>query len=179
MAKRKNIKITDVVTNSVTRDLVDAYTRLGRAAMYHAYGKRGFKHRTRNLRDSYGCAVYVGGKLVEESKRYVGGVFSRDVDPKTLKTGRETLNDWLNNHRFGSKSDDIVLIVIAAMYYAGILENKRGEKTLDKIQVISLARTYIDKHWHEVTQKVYAKHGLATIKPKARVIKGETLKKDE
>jgi hypothetical protein len=156
------------IARGFERDMVKALTTLGYYAMMDAYRKRSFRHRTRNLHDSYASAVYINGVLDESSIRYVGGVLSKVKDPKTRKTGRETVNDYLRSHKFGKTNNEIVLIVIAAMYYSGILENKYH------YVVISPAREYIDSHWGEATAKVYAKYGIKE-KPRARVIKGERL----
>lgn len=166
------------VKDKVTQEIVQALSTLGYYAMMDAYKKHSFTHRTRNLHDSYASAVYVNGKLIESSIRYVGGVLSRKADDKTHKTGRETVNDWLYSHNFGAKSNEIILVVIAAMYYTRILEGgDKGAARLGPGQrfiVISPAREYINKHYWTALYKVYSKYGI-TEKPKAKVIKGETL----
>lgn len=163
----KTISIGTQIKDAFTRDAVKALSTLGYRAMMDAYAKRGFQHRTRNLHDSYGSAVYVDGVLIDSSIRYVGGILSRKVDPKTKKTGRETLEDYFRSHRFGATKHEIVVIVVAAMYYTGILES-RGR------YVITPARDYIDKNWESAMSTVYSKYGIKE-KPKARVIKGERL----
>lgn len=186
------------------QDMVKALSTLGYYAMMDAYKRRGFKHRTRNLHDSYASAVYVRGKLIESSKRYIGASYSRKRDPKTKKTGRETVDDWLHSHSFGQTGDEIVLVVIAAMYYAGILESewqtgkrarlkkkqedkekqkkkkKRKKRNPtgynDRIIVISPARDFINQHYHWFVYEVYKKYGMQNNVPTARIIKGEKLK---
>lgn len=173
------IKLSDGVKKGFEQDMVAALTTLGYYAMMNAYGKHSFTHRTRNLHDSYASAVYVNGRLIDSSIRYVGGVLSRQVDPKTKKTGRETVLEYLHSHRFGAANNEIVLVVIAAMYYAGILEagdkgaGSRGPGA--KYIVISPAREYIDNNYWTAVYKVYDKYGIKD-KPKAKVIKGESLK---
>lgn len=193
------IRLGDGVKKGFEQDMVAALTTLGYYAMMDAYGKAvnptsGWKHRTRNLHDSYASAVYVNGRLIDSSIRFVGGVLSRKTDHVTGKTGRETVLDYLHSHRFGATNNEIVLVVIAAMYYAGILEaggmkrvktgNKEGPKTKlvstsrgpgDKYIVISPAKEYIDKNYWTAVYKVYDKYGIKD-KPKAKVIKGESLK---
>lgn len=164
----KTIGIGAQIKDAFTRDTVQALSTLGYKAMMDAYAKRGFQHRTRNLHDSYGSAVYVDGVLVEKSIRYVGGILSRKVDPKTKKTGRETLEDYFRSHRFGTTNHEIVVIVVAAMYYAGILESQGR-------YVITPARDYIDSNWESVMSSVYSKYGIKE-KPKARVVKGDRLR---
>lgn len=163
----KSISIGGQIRDSFTRDTVKALSTLGYRAMMDAYAKRGFQHRTRNLHDSYGSAVYVDGVLIDSSIRYVGGILSRKVDPKTKKTGRETLDDYFRSHRFGVTNHEIVIIVVAAMYYTGILESQGR-------YVITPARDYIDANWESTMANVYSKYGIKE-KPKARVIRGEKL----
>lgn len=177
------IRLSDGVKKGFEQDMVAALTTLGYYAMMDAYGKHSFTHRTRNLHDSYASAVYVNGNLIESSIRYVGGVVSKEADPVTKKTGRETVNDYLHSHRYGAANNEIVLVVIAAMYYAGILEAGNKAPNPDKAPkgpgeqfiVISPAREYIDKNYWTAVYKVYDKYGIKD-KPKAKVIRGESLK---
>lgn len=164
----KNISFGEAIRDAFTKDSVKALSTLGYRAMMDAYAKRGFQHRTRNLHDSYGSAVYVDGVLIEDSIRYVGGILSRKVDPKTKKTGRETLDDYFRSHRFGATNHEIVVIVVAAMYYAGILESQNR-------YVITPARDYIDANWESAMASVFTKYGIKE-KPKARVVKGDRLR---
>jgi hypothetical protein len=164
----KTISIGGRIRDAFTRDTVQALSTLGYQAMMNAYAKRGFQHRTRNLHDSYGSAVYVDGVLIEESIRYIGGILSRKVDPKTKKTGRETLEDYFHSHRFGVTNHEIVVIVVAAMYYSGILESQGR-------YVITPARDYIDANWENAMASVLSKYGIKE-KPKARVVKGDRLR---
>ena len=175
------IRLGDGVKKGFEQDMVSALTTLGYYAMMHAYGLaiKSWTHRTRNLHDSYASAVYVNGKLIESSVRYVGGVLSRKVDAYTGRSGRETVNDYLRSHHFGEANGEIVLVVIAAMFYAGILE-KGGKGSAsrgpgDRFIVVSPARQYIDQHYWTTVYKVYDKYGL-TEKPKARILRGERLK---
>lgn len=176
------IKLSDGVKKGFEQDMVSALTTLGYYAMLDAYKQRTYKHRTRNLRDSYASAVYLNGRLIESSVKYLRGAPSHKKDRVTGKTGRQTVDDYLHSHRFGDANNDIVLVVIAAMYYAGILEagNKApraGKKPLgpgERYIVISPARAYIDKNYWTAVYKVYDKYGIKQ-KPKAKVIKGEKL----
>lgn len=173
------IRLGDGVKKGFEQDMVSALTTLGYYAMMHAYGLKGFQHRTRNLHDSYASAVYVNGNLIESSIRYVGGALSRKVDHKTKKTGRDTVNQYLHSHRFGATNNEIVLVVVAAMYYAGILEaggsGSASRGPGDKYIVISPAREYINNNYWTAVYKVYDKYGIKD-KPTARVIKGESLR---
>lgn len=150
--------------------MVRALRDLGMAAMVDAYSKARFKNRTFNLHDSYACAVYVGGVIVRSTLHYLGNPLSRKRDRKTRKNGRQTAKDYMESHNFGAQKGEIVLVVIAAMYYAGILEKQHY------IDVITPAREYIDAHWNEAVAPVYAKYGVQE-KPRAKVIKGERLRK--
>lgn len=149
------------------QDMTRALRDLGIVAMNDAYAKKRFTNRTGNLHDSYACAVYVRGDLIKSTVRYLGNPMSKKRDPKTKKNGHQTAHDYLYSHSFKSSKDDIVLVVIAAMYYAGILESRW-------YNVISPAREYLDKHWWTAVYKVYDKYGIKQ-KPTARVIKGERL----
>lgn len=174
------IRLSDGVKKGFEQDMVSALSTLGYYAMMHAYGKRSFEHRTRNLHDSYASAVYVGGRLIESSIKYVGGILSRKVDHNTKMTGRETVNEYLRSRKFGAKNNEIVLVVVAAMYYSGILEaGGKGSAPLgpgDTFLVISPAREYIDKGWWAAVYKVYDKYNIKGDKPIARVMKGDKLK---
>ena len=175
---RKRITIGGEIKNAMQRDMVAALAKLGYFAMMDAYGKHSFTHRSRNLHDSYASAVYVNGELIEDSIRYVGGILSRKIDYTTHKNGRDTVNEYLHSHHFGGKNNEMVLVVIAALFYAGILEagdiNSSGRGPGQKYIVISPARDYIDKYYKSVLSSVYDKYGIKD-KPKARVIKGEKL----
>jgi hypothetical protein len=156
------------IQDEFTKDMVRALSSLGYEAMNDAYAKRAFVNRTGNLHDSYACAVFVDGKIVQSTLRYLDNPMSTKRDAKTNKTGHETAKDYMNSHSFGAKNHEVVLVVIAAMYYAGILEKKYY------FEVISPARSYIDTHWDETLAPVYAKYGIKQ-KPRARVIQGERL----
>lgn len=159
-------------------DVVNALKTLGYYAMLDAYKKREFKHRTRNLHDSYGSAVFVNGRLWLNSKRYLGGIYSRKVDPNTKKTGRETLDEFFNTAKIEGKKDEAVLVVVAAMYYAEYLEDGTygGKYKLlsPPIQVISVAQDYIQKNYWSALYKVYDKYGIKE-PPEKRIIAGRDL----
>jgi hypothetical protein len=173
------IRLSEGVTKGFEQDMVNALSVLGYKAMMDAYKRREFKHRTRNLHDSYGSAVFVKGRLLAKSKRYLGGVFSRAQDPYTHKTGRETLDDYFNNLVVDSKEGEIVLVVVAAMYYADYLESGyygRGKKQRRKKQVISVAQDYIKQNYWSALSSVFKKYGIKE-QPKTRVIAGRRLVK--
>lgn len=151
-----------------TKDMIRALRGLGHKAMNQAYAKKRFKNRTGNLHDSYATAVFVDGIIVQSTLRYLDNPLSTRRDPKTHKTGHETAKDYMSTHSFGKKGE-IVLVVIAAMYYARILEDQKS------IRVISPARSYIDYNWEKTVAPVYAKYGIKT-KPRAVVTRGTSLK---
>lgn len=183
--------------NDFERDMVRALKPLGHAALVHAY-KEGhtdaprirlkgirvptlkagsssdgkWRHRTGNLHDSFASAVFVGGVLVQSSVQYLGGTISKKRDRETNKSGRQTVRDYLQRISFGKKNDEIILVVVAAMWYTYWLE--RGVLT-DKFVVISPAREFIQKNWQRYVEPIYRKYGIKE-KPKARVIKGERVK---
>lgn len=157
------------IEDDFRRDAVRALRKLGIDAMNDAYAKRRFQNRTGNLHDSYASAVFVNGEIVQSTLRYLDNPMSKRRDAHTGKTGHQTAKEYMASHHFGGKNDEIVLVVIAAMFYAGILENKYY------LNVISPARDYINSHWAETMSPVYAKYGIKE-KPKAKVIKGEKLR---
>lgn len=125
--------------------IVESLTELGQEACRHAIEMREYKNRLYNLRDSIGSAVYVDGHIVPSSKRYAHSKSSRgtytdkgwDGDGSEI-TGREALDRYWDEHPTLTYAKHTVeLVVIAATFYAGILE-ARG------IQVISAAADYLE-----------------------------------
>ena len=127
---------------------VQKLAKLGYDAIMYAYNRKGFEHKTRNLHDSYGSAVYVNGNLIESSIRYIGGELSRKEDPLTKKSGRETLNDFFKRSHYGRAKGEMVLVCVAAMHYTKYLEEGRHRGGY-KIQVISAARDYVDQNFNK------------------------------
>jgi hypothetical protein len=134
-----------------------------------------WKHRTYNLHDSFASVVYVNGKVA--SIKYLASPKSTKRDRKTGRNGRQTVRDYIMSHRFGSTNNEIVLIVIAAMYYAKILEKGASGHIgpQGNFAVISPAQEYIDKMYNAAVGPVFRKYGLK--QPiRTRVIKGQNLK---
>lgn len=180
------------------RDIVRALKPLGREAMRHAYltghtdaprhinaeimYKKGkgwqtgnqWRHRLGNLHDSFASAVYVNGVVVKSSIQYIANPISKKRERKTGRKGREIVKDYLLNHSFGAKNNEIVLVVIAAMYYTKYLEDDLIGT--GKFLVISPARDFINQRWLSYVEPVYRKYGLPMIRPKAKIVKGERLK---
>lgn len=130
------------------RATVQKLAKLGYDAIMYAYNRKGFEHKTRNLHDSYGSAVYVNGNLIESSIRYIGGELSKKDDPLTKKSGRETLNDFFRRSHYGRAKGEMVLVCVAAMHYTKYLEEGRHRGGY-KIQVISAARDYVDQNFNK------------------------------
>lgn len=172
----KKVKIGGEIVDAFTRDLVNALAKLGGEAALYAYRKKSFTNRTFNLHDSYGSAVYVNGVLQEETIRYAGGQMSHrpgflkqtGKTPKKRsklgqrsyrygKNGRDVLhvffrgNQWYKGHTFGKSG--IVLVVVAAMWYAGMLA-KKGYR------VAGAANEYLNSHLNKVVSDVCKQHGV-------------------
>lgn len=175
----KSIIKTEQIKDDITLDIVKALTQLGWEASLVAYRKKSFKNRTFNLHDSYASAVYVDGVLQERTIRYMGGEISsrigylrKSAEPKRKrkkgklgqryyrygKSGREVLNTffrgnkWYKGHSFGKKG--IVLIVVAAMWYAGFLEGK-GYKV-----VTDVGNQFIKDNLDKTLRPIYEKYGI-------------------
>lgn len=176
--------------DNVERDIVRALKPLGKKAMLHAYltghtdkqrgtteftGKGDYKwrHKLGNLHDSFASAVFVNGVLVQSSVQYIANPISKKRDERTGKKGRQTVKDYLRNNSFGAKNNEIVLVVIAAVFYTKWLEYEGGS---GRYIVVSPAREYINNNWWSYVEPVYRKYGLPLVKPKSRVIKGEFIK---
>lgn len=172
--------------NAAIHTYVDSLTDLGRDAIAYAYNKghgRGstlthgpyrdgrWRHRTYNLHDSFGSAVFANGSVIPSSIRFVGGgELSKSPDKRTGKRGREKLLEYFNNAHYGAKKGEIVLVCMVAMYYGGYLE-KGVHRGRYKIQVISAARDFIDKNWNKYVEK----KGRTLVKKYARILKSETI----
>lgn len=171
----KGVKIGGEIVDAFTRDLVNALAKLGGEAALYAYRKKSFTNRTFNLHDSYGSAVYVNGVLQERTIKYAGGQMSHRPGilkqvgnaPKKRrsklgqrsyrygKNGRDVLhvffrgNEWYKGHKFGKSG--IVLVVVAAMWYAGMLA-KKGYR------VAGAANEYLNSHLDKVVTDVCKQH---------------------
>ena len=151
------------------RQLVEQLANDGERIIKAAYNTRGFTNRTYNLHDSYASAVYVNGVLRHDSIRYIGpekaelntarelgdyaGDRTRPVhratggDKRYLKGdtvvayGRDEAKRFLNDYK--PTSSGIQLVVIAAMFYAGIVESK-GYQVLSQsyTELLDLAKKY-------------------------------------
>ena len=106
-------------------------------AIREAYEGREFTNRTYNLHDSYGSAVYYNCTLVKSSIRYVGAEMAEEDE----RYGRNEVNDFFSNYRPKNRKG-IDLVIVAAMFYADILEEGKG-KLKRKYKVISEGEDYM------------------------------------
>lgn len=172
----KKVTIGGEIKDALTRDLVNALATLGWRASLAAYKAKTFTNRTFNLHDSYGSAVYVDGVLQERTIRYMGGQMSTrygttqqapkrkrksKLGPRYYrygKSGREVLNvffhgnEWYQGRSFGKNG--IVLVVVAAMWYANMLEGK-GYKVITDV-----GNSYIKQHLDETIVPICEKYGI-------------------
>lgn len=142
---RKNYGRQQRWREKAIEDIVASLTKLGQEACRYAIEKREYTNRLYNLRDSIGSAVYVDGYIVPSSKRYAHSKSSRgtykdkgwDGNGSEI-TGREALDRYWDEHPTLTYAKNTVeLVVIAATFYAGILE-------AGGIQVISAAADYLE-----------------------------------
>ena len=109
----------------------------GEKAIREAYEGREFTNRTYNLHDSYGSAVYYNGTLVKSSIRYIGAEMAEEDE----RYGRNEVNDFFSNYRPKNRKG-IDLVIVAAMFYADILEEGKG-KLKRKYKVIAEGEGYM------------------------------------
>lgn len=128
----------DLSTKNVVNKTVKHLTVIGENLIKRAYESATYQNNiTWNLYSSYVSAVYVNGKLVNDSVRYVG----KKTETKKKKlpngeetSGREEAKKFLESLEGNVKG--IKLVIAATMFYADILE--KGEAPLTKkYQIIS------------------------------------------
>lgn len=117
--------------------LISQLANDGEKAIREAYEGREFTNRTYNLHDSYGSAVYYNSTLVKSSIRYVGAEMAEEDD----RYGRNEVNDFFSNYRPKNRKG-IDLVIVAAMFYADILEEGKG-KLKRKYKVIAEGEDYM------------------------------------
>lgn len=152
--------------NKYIDNLISQLARDGEQALHDAYYGRGFNNRTYNLHDSYGSAVYYNGVLVKSSIRYIGAEMAKEADwrsqgwiwkgsrtmpdfrgkrrlnnDEVLMNGREEVMDFFSHYKPKNRKG-IDLVIIAAMFYADILEEGKG-KLKRKYKVISEGEDYM------------------------------------
>lgn len=171
-------KIGEQIKDALTRDLVNACATLGYKAAMHAYRNHTYQHRTYALHDSYGSAVYLDGRLVPETIRYVNRARQKkgDIrgwrgasDPegtrgKNFDTGRKALQAYLENPpRMSRRKKGITILVVAAQWYAMILEGK-GYTVLDP-RTVSSSITY---NFDAYITPIMEKYGMKKFVPQLR-----------
>lgn len=163
----KRIKIGGMVKDAVMRDLTQAFTTLGYKAAMDAYRSKTYTNRTFNLHDSYGSAVYLNGKLVEDSIRYVNRSRSTRADRHGRnqggRTGREALKNFFKNAWVVRKRDNFTILVAAAMWYAKIVESK-GYEVLDN----EVVKNSIMSNFDATVSPVLKKHKIESFMPALR-----------
>ena len=123
--------------NKYIDNLISQLARDGEQALHDAYYGRGFNNRTYNLHDSYGSAVYYNGVLVKSSIRYVGAEMAEEDE----RYGRNEVNDFFSNYKPKNRKG-IDLVIVAAMFYADILEEGKG-RLKRKYKVIAEGEDYM------------------------------------
>ena len=154
------------------QDALDYAFHLGFRANKAKGAKGVWTHRTHNLGDGFGSAVYVNGYLRPETIRYIYNTPESQTDDKhTGERGRQALDDYFNRIHPMKGSGDVIVIVASAMYYTRFLEEGTyGRGGQPSIRVISGARDYIDRNWWAYVYDIYRRWQLP--RPNARVIKG-------
>ena len=112
----------------------------GGKLILQAVNSRDYTHRTYNLHDSYGSAVYLNGKLVEKSVMLLGSKATKAKSYKGSKLkGSEEIMKYFRSYKPKSA---IELVVAAAMPYGVVLE-KGGGGLRRKYKVISGINTEV------------------------------------
>ena len=112
----------------------------GGKLILQAVNSRDYTHRTYNLHDSYGSAVYLNGKLVEKSVMLLGSKATKAKSYKGSKlNGSEEIMKYFRSYKPKSA---IELVVAAAMPYGVVLE-KGGGGLRHKYKVISGINTEV------------------------------------
>ena len=112
----------------------------GGKLILQAVNSRDYTHRTYNLHDSYGSAVYLNDKLVEKSVMLLGSKATKAKSYKGSKLkGSEEIMKYFRSYKPKSA---IELVVAAAMPYGVVLE-KGGGGLRHKYKVISGINTEV------------------------------------
>lgn len=159
----KRIVIGGEIKDNIIRDIVSSLSSIAHKVALEAYRQHSFENRTYNLHDSYGSAVFVNGKLIEESIRYVERSYSKKESthrrtPLGAETGRKALRRFFDEAKPIRTSDYITVVIAAAMWYAELVEIK-GFTVLDSTFVKSEMRRLINND-SELMQKMKTKYGI-------------------
>ena len=119
---------------------VDMLADEGGKLILQAVNSRDYTHRTYNLHDSYGSAVYLNGKLVEKSVMLLGSKATKAKSYKGSKLkGSEEIMKYFRSYK---PKSEIELVVAAAMPYGVVLE-KGSSGLKHKYKVISGINTEV------------------------------------
>ena len=119
---------------------VDMLSDEGGKLILQAVNSRDYTHRTYNLHDSYGSAVYLNGKLVEKSVMLLGSKATKAKSYKGSKLkGSEEIMKYFQSYK---PKSELELVVAAAMPYGVVLE-KGGGGLRRKYKVISGINTEV------------------------------------
>ena len=130
---------------------VDMLADEGGKLILQAVNSRDYTHRTMNLHDSYGSAVYLNGKLVEKSVMLLGSKATKAKSYKGSKLkGSEEIMKYFRSYK---PKSEIELVVAAAMPYGVVLE-KGSDGLKHKYKVISGINTEVDNLAKRLNAKV-------------------------
>ena len=119
-----------------TEQLISQLANEGDRILRQCVEQRDYIHRTYNLYDSYGYGVYVKGRLMRRGflQRSPQASDPREWYGENVR-GREEILEFLTS---GYKpSQNIELVIAAAMPYASVLESGKGLR--HKYKVISMS----------------------------------------
>lgn len=125
---------------TITYNVVQTIADEGEKIIKKAYESRDWKNRTYNLRDSYVSAVFVNGRLQEDSIRFVGPEMSHrprnygedsQGDSFAVKGRSEAINFMRSYAARHTGEKGVRLVVAAAMFYSSILA-MRGYRVLSE-----------------------------------------------
>lgn len=130
---------------------VDMLADEGGKLITQAVNSRDYTHRTYNLHDSYGSAVYLNGALVEKSVMLLGSKATKAKSYKGSKLkGSEEIMKYFQSYK---PKSEIELVVAAAMPYGVVLE-KGGGGIRRKYKVISGINTEVGNLASRLNAKV-------------------------
>lgn len=111
-----------------TRKYIDELANKGGDLISSAFNKADYqKDKTQNLHDSYGSAVYLDGKLIQDTIRVLtpkATIPRYNMYEKEYQYGKEEILEFFNSYK--PKTNGIELVVAAAMFYGVFLEKKSG-----------------------------------------------------
>lgn len=127
----------------IERAIINRLCFLGEQCVNKAREEGKYLNQTGNLRNSIGYVVYANGSLVYHYfEKVVDGNMKSEVDP--IKEGRNYAEE------IGGKiagPDDFVLIVVAGMEYASVVESKG-------LNVITTAEQFAEKKFPEMMREL-------------------------